>query len=348
MIKSLTSLRGIFILFIFFHHCLDLYPGGGTMAVVFFFVLGGFSMTLGYQNKVLRPDFSYKKYLTRRLTKFYPLHWLCLLAVLPLSLLSFSTNLIPVFFANAALLQAWFPIKSVYFSFNAVSWYLADTVFFAIMFPFVFKWIVNAGVKGRVLIAILMVSLYALIAVLLPKDQYHAILYISPYVRLTDFVFGIYLALLYGKIKDVSAKWWNTKTAGQIIIFTLIALLVIESCMLSENTRLIAPVYWIFVGPVILTASLIKPSCGGIFILDNLYLIRLGELSFVIFMIHQIVIKYSIIAFSKVLHCDNDIIFICFTLILTIVLSIFMERHILKPITQWLTRRNQQSMTARS
>lgn len=44
MIKSLTSLRGIFILFIFFHHCMNLYPGGGSMAVTFFFVLGGFSM----------------------------------------------------------------------------------------------------------------------------------------------------------------------------------------------------------------------------------------------------------------------------------------------------------------
>ena len=56
MIKSLTSLRGLFILFIFFHHCLGLYPGGGSMAVAFFFVLGGYSMTLGYKDKVIKPD----------------------------------------------------------------------------------------------------------------------------------------------------------------------------------------------------------------------------------------------------------------------------------------------------
>lgn len=66
MIKSLTSLRGIFILFIFFHHCLHLYPGGGTMAVAFFFVLGGFAMTLGYKDKIMKEDFNYKQYLTRR------------------------------------------------------------------------------------------------------------------------------------------------------------------------------------------------------------------------------------------------------------------------------------------
>lgn len=63
MIKSLTSLRGIFILFIFFHHCLNIYPGGGSMAVAFFFVLGGFSMTLGYKERVLNSEFSYKQYM---------------------------------------------------------------------------------------------------------------------------------------------------------------------------------------------------------------------------------------------------------------------------------------------
>lgn len=57
MIKSLTSLRGIFILFIFFHHCLSLYPGGGSMAVTFFFMLGGFAMTLGYKGKIVSKDF---------------------------------------------------------------------------------------------------------------------------------------------------------------------------------------------------------------------------------------------------------------------------------------------------
>ena len=91
MIKSLTSLRGIFILFIFFHHCLDIYPGGGTMAVTFFFVLSGFSLTLGYKDRVLQPEFCYTQYITRRCIKFYPLHWLCLLsAAIPVFITSFT------------------------------------------------------------------------------------------------------------------------------------------------------------------------------------------------------------------------------------------------------------------
>lgn len=265
MIKSLTSLRGIFILFIFFHHCHNLYLGGGSMAVTFFFVLGGFSMTLGYKDRVPKPEFCYKKFIAKRFIKFYPLHWLCLIAILPLACYSFNIWQIPIFVTNAALLQSWIPIKDVYFSFNAVSWYLADTVFFAVLFPLIFKLIVTSSTKGRVALALLMAIIYAVVAILLPVEKYHAILYISPYMRLTDFVFGIYLALLYYKLKEQPAKWWNGNVSGQLIVFSMIVLLVVESCILPENAKMVAPVYWILVAAVILTASLIRRARGGHF-----------------------------------------------------------------------------------
>lgn len=75
---------------------------------------------------------------------------------------------------------------------------------------------------------------------------------------------------------------------------------------------------------------------------------RLGELSFIIFMIHQLVLRYSTIALEKVFHIDNSLVYIAFTLVLTIIPSIGIERYILKPITKWLTERIQPSMTARS
>lgn len=263
MIKSLTSLRGVFILFIFFHHCLYIYPGGGTLAVTFFFVLGGFSMTLGYKEKVLKPDFSYKAYITKRCIKFYPLHWICLLAVMPLLLLSFKAQQIPALITNAALLHSWIPIQKVYFSFNYVSWYLADTMFFAVMFPPVFKLIATASKKGRVTIAVLLATIYAIVAILLPTEKYHAVLYISPYMRLFDFIFGIYLALLFLKIKEQPTKWWDGNVIGQLGIFVLILLLVIESCLLPEDATWIAPIYWIPVALLILISSLIDRSGGG-------------------------------------------------------------------------------------
>lgn len=271
MIKGLTSLRGIFILFIFFHHCLNLYSGGGTMAVTFFFVLGGFSMTLGYADKVVSPDFNYKNYLTRRCIKFYPLHWLCVIAVMPMALLVFNMHQIPILVANTALLQSWIPIKEWYFSFNWVSWYLADTMFFAIAFPFLCRRIVHTNRRSRLFIALSIVALYTAIVLVLPKDMYHAILYVNPYMRLTDFILGIYLALFYLKIKEQHVSLCNNGFLCQLIIIILIVILVIESCVLPENCTLIAPVYWPLVGGVILLASLNRTGGGGHFFGKQIY-----------------------------------------------------------------------------
>lgn len=350
MIKSLTSLRGLFILFIFFHHCLDLYPGGGSMAVAFFFILGGFGLTLGYHERVTSPEFSYKQYLTKRVIRFYPLHWLCLLAALPLFMLSFRLGDVPILALNAALLQTWVPIKEVYFSFNAVSWYLADTMFFAIVFPFFVKWIVKASPKGKSWIAMVFIVVYALVAILIPAEKYHAILYISPYMRLADFVLGIYLALGYMKWKEKPINLLGHSVLTQVLILAIIVLLVIESCVLTDSARLFAVTYWPLVALLIIITALSEVSRGGggQDFLHNKYLQRLGELSFTIFLVHQLIIRYAKLVFGKILHFENDIIFVILTLTLTLILSIAVEKYILKPITQWLSKRNQPSMTARS
>ena len=260
MIKSLTSLRGIFILFIFLHHCRQFYIGGGSMAVAFFFVLGGFSMAIGYKERVFT-NFSYKQYLIRRLLKFYPLHWLCLLAALPL--VSFALWKIPVFFVNAALLQTLVPIKGVYFSFNMVSWYLANTMLFSVVFPFVFRIIMRASSVERG-IGILFLSLvYVVLVNILPFNLYHAILYVSPILRLLDFIFGIFLAIIYWEIKVYSKLQLSNNIVSQFVIFVIISLLVLESSILPENIQLIAPVYWPLIAILILTASLSSTSPFG-------------------------------------------------------------------------------------
>lgn len=257
MINSLTSLRGVFILFIILHH-LHLYPGGGTMPVTFFFVLGGFSMTLGYKDKVLKQDYSYKQYITWRCIKFLPLHWMCLLAAIPLVLLSYNWMKIPTFFINAALLQTWIPVKSIYFSFNYVSWYLADTMFFAVVFPFLLRWIVNLTLKGLLVITVLFSIVYALVAIFLPIEMYHAILYVSPYIRLADFVLGIFLARIYSQLKSYPMIF-----NSQVLVLSVVILLVVQSCILPISVQMIAPVYWPLVTILILSASLFG---GGQFV----------------------------------------------------------------------------------
>lgn len=343
MIKSLISLRGIFILFIFFHHA-GVYSGGGTLSVAFFFVLSSFSLTLGYKDRIFLSEFSYKQYLIRRCIKFFPLHWITLIADIPLVLMTaFHWWLIPVFFINAALLQSLVPIKEVYFSFNAVSWFLADILFFALSFPFLLKGIYRRTVKQRIAIAFLLMIFYCGVIVLLPGSFQHAILYISPFVRILDFIFGIYLALFYLDIKDKKA-FNRVNSYGSlflIIILGLIALLVAESCLLG-SLEYISPLYWPLLALLILCAAI--PKNGIIPLMENRVILLLGKYSFTIFLVHRLVIRYT----EKLLLFNIKYIQVCFCLVVTIVLSILIERYILNPITQCLTKRSQQSTTARS
>ncbi len=317
------------------------------MAVTFFFVLGGFVMSLGYKDKVIMTDFSYGQYLSRRCIKFYPLHWLCIFAIMPFAFLSFGWMDIPKLFLNAVLLQTWIPIKEIYFSFNAVSWYLADTMFFAIVFPIVFKWISNTSSKGRVALATALAVIYVIVALLIPEEKYHAVLYISPYMRLMDFVLGIYLALGYMKLRERPVRSKN-RVISQIVVALLIVFLVLESCLLSETLTLFAPVYWIPVALLILIASLSEQIGGGREWLLNRWLQCVGEMSFIIFMVHQIILRYTTVVFDKILHLENEIVYVVFTLAMTVIVSIVVDKYILKPITQWLTKRIQPSMIVRS
>lgn len=348
MIKSLTSLRGVFILFVYLHHCMNLYPGGGTLAVAFFFILSGFSMTLGYKDRVLKPEFSYKQYITRRCIKFYPLHWITLIADIPYVLMGvLNWWLIPLFFVNAALLQTLVPIQKVYFSYNAVSWFLADIMFFAVLFPLVFRFIKSTNSKTRLILAIAVAIIYVVIAIMVPENFRHAILYISPFIRILDFVFGICLGLWYLRIKNnneidrLTNNWGGQNVLITLIVCLIIMLLVIESCILGAY-RLIAPLYWIPIAALILLVSVQKD--GVLKVLENKTLLWLGECSFTIFLVHRLVLRYADV--FKLF--ESKIIYVAICFVITIVVSFLVERYLLTPITQWLTKRILPSTTVRS
>ncbi len=228
------------------------------MAVAFFFILGGFSMTLGYSEKLKKPEWSYKDYIAKRAIKFYPLHWMCLMAAALPSVILGHIDLrgIGLFGINAALLQSWIPVRNVYFSYNAVSWYLADTMFFALLFPALCRIIMGAGRWGKAAIAVVIAAIYAVVAVSIPTEMHHAILYISPAIRLADFVFGMYLAIAYMALKELPESRRLGTGFLQVASFLLIVSLVVESCLLSEDACLFAPLYWPLVGLLLLTASL--------------------------------------------------------------------------------------------
>lgn len=328
---------------------MSVFPGGGSMGVAFFFVLGGFAMTIGYNEKVLKVEFNYKDYILRRLVKFYPLHWLCLILCIPLAYETFS---LLTFGLNAALLHSWIPKSSYYFSYNMVSWYLADTMFFAVVFPYIFKKIVKFQKKIKLEIGIVLLLVYTVIVLLLPAIHRHYVLYINPIIRLFDFILGIYAGCYYLRLKEKKnikeIVCCNPKLVNGIVLLS-IAFLVLQSTLMDNNTRAIAGLYWPLIIVVVLLSCLLSNRDGGI--MQNKWIVKFGEYSFPFFMLHQVMIRYvyKLIRPSLCLLTDNRyvlqvmLIIICF--ILTLFFSIIIQNYINKPITQWLTKKIQPSMT---
>ena len=83
MIRTLQSLRLIFILLVLFSHLSwgDVPPPrfGGECGVSLFFMLSGFVLSIGYGAKIEEGRFSLKTFYLKQLAKCYPLHLLTLL-----------------------------------------------------------------------------------------------------------------------------------------------------------------------------------------------------------------------------------------------------------------------------
>ncbi len=144
-LKALTSLRFLAALSIVWLHS-KLYFDWAKIGpsdfwdhgVSFFFVLSGFILTHAHSGGIP----SYWQFIKGRVARLWPLHLLCLAAVIlfvPADSQSFDgsgiygkwISLLP----NALLLQSWIPSLASAFSWNSVSWSISTEMFFYAMFP---------------------------------------------------------------------------------------------------------------------------------------------------------------------------------------------------------------------
>ena len=340
-IQEISSLRFIFILAIFLHHTIA-YTGGGYLGVEFFFILGGFVMTLGYKDRVQGKDFSYKAFMSRRLAKYYPLHWLCLAAVLALLLVTggFGKEKACPLLLNAALLQSWVPLKSVYFSFNAPSWYLSDMLFMVCLFPFLLKGI-STMLKSRRLTAVFLtalISAYAALFILLGDEHRHFWLYINPLVRLMDYVFGILSAFLFLSLKSREDVLASSAVPLRILMYGSLGLLILLSIVLPTRWLMCSPVFAPLICALLILVSL-KPV-GGRSVFSWKPLVFLGGFSFEIYMIHGVCLRYFDFIKNNYIGVDEKLLYVPVYLVLTLLLAFACRKLFVVPVSRWLIGTN--------
>lgn len=276
MIATLQSLRFVFVLLIFLSHfaygSFQALDAGGDCGVAFFFLLSGFTLSLGYDESLRNGSFRYKTFLCRRLRKIYPLHLLCLLFFL----LASGCTLDGKVALNALLLQSWIPDANYYFSCNSVSWFLSTLLFCYFLFPLAWR---HASTKGLALL----LAVYAVVCWLIPYDQVNAILYVHPLVRFVDFYMGIVLYRLYAKHAGTGGmpSWveWG------LVVLLLLSLAVYP--VVDAKFRN-APMYWIVLVPFIWVFAQARGPVSHL--LSTCPMLWLGSLSMPVFLTHQMLL----------------------------------------------------------
>ena len=306
MNRGILETRAIFILMIFLFHA-GLLPIGGTFGVCCFFILGGFCSYIGYSKKLCANNIGYKRYLFLRLSKFYPLHWLLLIPSFISELFTGYSlvNSTIILCVNAMLLQSLVPLKEYYFSYNAVSWYLSDTVVLICLFPFICRFINRLSNFLCSLLFIILIFAELVMLFAIPDEYKHYFMYINPFARMIDFALGIYMAKLISsqicqhrihEFKNMLNESFNIKTklqfvmGGNILIICLLYVIFIVSTLflnkISSNIRYLSSIYW-FPGIILMV--------GFYFFADNnpveSLVQKFGTISFEFFMTHQLVMN---------------------------------------------------------
>ncbi len=210
MIRSLQSLRALAIISIMLSHCFFLegcLPSGlGPTGVSVFICLSGFLTYLSFKDKTVTLDIKcVAKRTMSKMRKFYPLHIATFVLALPFVIATVTGKDVFVHdamkgIANLALVQSWIPIRSVYFSYNAVSWFLSTYLFFIVISPLFMKGIRRVAaskspLRAAAVLLIAMVLCEFGLAYFFGHASYvHWILYVFPVTRSLDFAIGMLVA----------------------------------------------------------------------------------------------------------------------------------------------------------
>lgn len=300
-LRALTSLRFIAAAAILAFHLMpslkvgEAYP---TLAlgVSFFFVLSGFVLAYSYGQKP-RP---WGEFLRHRFARVWPLH--AVTAVLSMVVMTGWPGwglAVP----NLSLLQAWIPLKAYVFSINPVSWSISAEAFFYAVFPLILLakrpgWLL-AFVGGLATVVVLLSDIGA--EYIFNPDPWgysaHQVIHQGPLVRLFEFAVGVVTGRVFltgwGQNLSVGVA---TVLQGVSVALVLVYAATSGPVLMSwpfASGRVLA--LWYnqsggFAAFALLIYAFALPQGALARALSGSVMVRLGEVSFALYMVHVLVL----------------------------------------------------------
>ena len=267
---------------------------GFNAGVSFFYVLSGFILYYNY------PDLKDRGYFwIARLARIWPVHLFTLvlaLIVMPWDHLLGHASWPVTLPANIFLVHAWLPIKGSVLSFNGVSWSLSVEAFFYLCFPWI---LVGMNRRGSPLFLAGSFSIGFAIILLVTLFWPAQAAYFgnfNPVCRLFEFVLGM-----------ASCKYWlqgpraganSSQWLGYELIAVLLSLILVIGIpvLLMAAGIVNAATSWIGAELCALGFAMLiwvfAHQAGAISqALSKRWLTWLGEISFAVYMCHQIILR---------------------------------------------------------
>lgn len=334
-LNSLTGLRFIAALIVVLYHIsafvlpeIGPFIVLGYTGVAFFFVLSGFVLAWSF-----RPTTSKRVFYWRRFARIWPLH--ALTTLLAAAYLSVNDGAVSLERLPAVLLlvQAW--NQEWANAFNGVSWSLSAEAFFYLCFPLLAAWLSRYNVKA-VLGAAAAVFGTAAVAYWVLFTFWTAVpwgdlLYILPAFRMVDFTIGVCLAFAF-------RRGWRPRfgaTTGALIAGGSFVLLEAVVPMVPEIFRPETATLLMMPGIAALVAGFAKRDlAGGTGLSSTPVMVRLGEWSFSLYLIHELVIRVALMLHPLRLHQRVGISF--GVLVVSIALSALLYQLVERPLEKRL------------
>jgi peptidoglycan/LPS O-acetylase OafA/YrhL len=269
-----------------------------TQAVSLFFVLSGYILAHTHRTITSRADLG--TFYLKRFARIWPLHLAGAAAAAWLIHYEGGSFEGTAVILNVLLMHAWSWDITTYFSLNGVSWSLSDEAFFYAVFPLLI-WRVNATWAVKLAGTILVTAAMLLVFKNMGRPLMLWSAYISPITRLSEFMMGIAAYQLRDKLRAAIKSSW---LASVLEIGTA---LIVVSAIWAADLKFVSdlpfhpnkPVaIWLSnCGAAVVFALLIAVFALEKGVLSRLLrarsLIYLGEISFALYMVHQLVLRYA-------------------------------------------------------
>ncbi|WP_109481579.1 acyltransferase [Paraburkholderia sp. C35] len=346
IVPALTSIRFLAALTVVLSHYRELellntpesffnFVDGGRSAVSLFFVLSGFILTYTYRDELATQ--SPHNFYVARVARIYPnilfalaiasittaylvishnevlmLKWFALKSAVNLSL-------VVSFVAQVLLITAWFPFAAINQPWNGPASSVSCEAFFYALFPLILARFVKMRAKTLVITLIgvwiaqgLMIEFFM---VALPISRSHFLAGTLPICRIAEFMLGIGAALAF---QGLRARGVSMHKRGMALVAGSVVALIILA-LWQPTTPVFYPQSPFFATLILGLALLERPVFG---VLNQRWLVRFGEASYALFLIH---VPIAYLAWLAGFRANNGWIPLVFTLLFSVVVFTYFE-----------------------